>query len=167
MPSLVAANSDAQDVFAISNIEIVESNPAPGIFRLFVFILPYACSSLPKGWLWVQGLLPSVCKIHTFRIILLISQFIGSFGFTIGTACMSVIGNKGHTALQLWRMPSSGILRCVALVRTDVSEELIASISVFLRSVHRLLVTAKVFPRSPILVTLVMKALLSSETFGY
>jgi hypothetical protein len=37
----------------------------------------------------------------------------------------------------------------VALVRTNVSEEL-----VFLRSVHRLLVTASVVPSSPILVTL-------------
>jgi hypothetical protein len=35
---------------------------------------------------------------------------------------------------------------------------------VFLRSVHRLLVTANVAPSSPILVTLMMEALSSSET---
>jgi hypothetical protein len=56
----------------------------------------------------------------------------------------------------------------VALVRTDVSEELNASIRVtrlvFLRSVRRLLVTASVVPSSPILVTLMKKALSCSET---
>jgi hypothetical protein len=54
-------------------------------------------------------------------------------------------------------MASSGMLRRVALVRTDVSEEL-----VFLRSVRRLLVTANVL-NSPTL-TLMMEALNSSET---
>jgi hypothetical protein len=64
-------------------------------------------------------------------------------------------------------MASYGIVRRVALVRTNVSEELSASIikvySVLLRSVRRLLVTANV-PSSPILVTLMMEALSSSET---
>jgi hypothetical protein len=54
------------------------------------------------------------------------------------------------------------MLRHVTLVRTDVSEELSASIR-FLRRVRRLLVTANV-PSSPILVTLMMEALRSSET---
>jgi hypothetical protein len=50
-------------------------------------------------------------------------------------------------------------------VKTDVSEELSASIiTVFFRSVHRLLVTANVVPSSPILVTLMMEAISSSET---
>jgi hypothetical protein len=53
------------------------------------------------------------------------------------------------------RMASSGMLRSVALVRTDVSEEL--------SSVRRLLVTANVLPSSPILVTLMMEALSFSE----
>jgi hypothetical protein len=75
------------------------------------------------------------------------------------------------------------MLRRVALVRTDVSEELRASFIrvkrigelgttlavtsihlVFLRSVRRLLVTASVVPISPILVTLIKVALNSSET---
>jgi hypothetical protein len=60
-------------------------------------------------------------------------------------------------------MVSSGMLRLVALVRTDVSEELSASL-VFLRSVLQLLVTASVVPSSPILVTLMKEALSSSET---
>jgi hypothetical protein len=60
-------------------------------------------------------------------------------------------------------MTSSSMLRRVALIRTDVSDELSASIKVFLRSVRRLLVTANV-PGSPILVTLMMEALSSSET---
>jgi hypothetical protein len=64
------------------------------------------------------------------------------------------------------------MLRCVALVRTDVSEELSASyirvtrigeLLVFLRSVRQLLVAA-VVPSSPILVTLMKEALSSSET---
>jgi hypothetical protein len=82
-------------------------------------------------------------------------------------------------------MASSGMLRHMALVRTDVSEELSASFVkvtrinevgatlavtsnrrtlVFLRSVFRLLVTASVVPSSPILVTLMKEVLSSSET---
>jgi hypothetical protein len=75
------------------------------------------------------------------------------------------------------------MIRRVALVRTEVLEECIASIIrvarigelgttlateaccyVFLRSVRRLLVTANIVPNSPILVTLMMEALRSSET---
>jgi hypothetical protein len=66
-------------------------------------------------------------------------------------------------------MVSSGMLRRVGLVRTDVSEELSASfITVtrigeleILRTVRRLLVTAS--PSSPILVTLMKEALSSSD----
>jgi hypothetical protein len=74
---------------------------------------------------------------------------------------------------KLIRMASSGMLRRVALVRTDVSEELSASfISVtrigeipfaFLRGVRRLLVTASVVPSSPSLFTLMKEALTYSE----
>jgi hypothetical protein len=70
-------------------------------------------------------------------------------------------------------MVSSEMLRRVALVRTDVSDELSASfigvfliflVLVFLRSVRRLLVSASVVPSSPILVTLMKEALISFET---
>jgi hypothetical protein len=81
------------------------------------------------------------------------------------------------------RMASSGMLRHVALVRTDVSEELSASFirvtriselgttlaqtnnrrTLFLRSVRQLLVTDSVVPISTILVTLMKEALSSSE----
>jgi hypothetical protein len=54
------------------------------------------------------------------------------------------------------------MLRRVALVRTDVLEELSASIIKVTRI--RELVTANVVPSSPILVTLMMEALSSSET---
>jgi hypothetical protein len=57
------------------------------------------------------------------------------------------------------------MLRHVALVRTDVSEELRAyQVLVFIRSVRRLLVTASVITISPIFVTLMKEALSSSET---
>jgi hypothetical protein len=73
------------------------------------------------------------------------------------------------------RMASSGILRGVALVRTDASEELSPS---FIRVTRigelgttqaatsnrrRLLVAAGVVPSSPILVTLMKEGLISSE----
>jgi hypothetical protein len=69
-------------------------------------------------------------------------------------------------------MSSSGMLRPVALVRTNVSEELSASFIrvtrpsplVFLENVRRLLVTANVVPSSPIPVTLMKEVLSSSET---
>jgi hypothetical protein len=57
-------------------------------------------------------------------------------------------------------MPSSGTLRRVALVITDVSEERI----VILRSVCWLLVTANLVPSQPVVVTLMMEAVRSSET---
>jgi hypothetical protein len=76
------------------------------------------------------------------------------------------------------------MLRRVALVRTDVSEEFSSSFirvtkfgelettlavtinrrTLFLRSLRQLLVKASVVPCSPILVTLMMEALSSSET---
>jgi hypothetical protein len=65
-------------------------------------------------------------------------------------------------------MVSSGVLRRVALVRTDVSKEIRASIirvtRIGERSERRLLLTSNVLPSSPILVTLIMEALSSSET---
>jgi hypothetical protein len=88
-------------------------------------------------------------------------------------------------------MVSSGMSHRVALVRTDVSEELSASFTgatrigelvtrlavtsnrrtlrrnaklVFPRSVRRLLVKASIVPSLPILVALMMEALSSSET---
>jgi hypothetical protein len=64
-------------------------------------------------------------------------------------------------------MSSSGMLRLVALVGADISENLAPPSSgwhfVFLLSVRRLLVTANV-PSSPILVTLMKEALSSFET---
>jgi hypothetical protein len=59
------------------------------------------------------------------------------------------------------------MLRRVALVITDVSEELsaffIRNTKVFLRGLRRLLVTANVVPSSPILVNIMKEALGSSE----
>jgi hypothetical protein len=56
------------------------------------------------------------------------------------------------------------MLRHVALVRNDVSEERSVLVDlVFLRSLRRLLFTANVVPSSQILVTLIMEALSSSE----
>jgi hypothetical protein len=75
-----------------------------------------------------------------------------------------------------WRMMSSGMLLLVALVRTDVSDELSSS---FIRvtkigelgttlavtsNQRTMLVTASVVPSWPILVTLMKEALSSSET---
>jgi hypothetical protein len=60
-------------------------------------------------------------------------------------------------------MPSSGMLRRVALVRTDVSEELSASI-IRVTRIGELGTTLTITSSSPILVTLMMEALSSSET---
>jgi hypothetical protein len=63
-------------------------------------------------------------------------------------------------------MASSGMLRRVALVRTDVSEERGASFISVTRigELGTMLVTDSVVPSSPILVTLMKEAPSSSET---
>jgi hypothetical protein len=81
--------------------------------------------------------------------------------------------------LLLWRIVSSGMLRRVARIKTDVSEELSASLIRVTRSgelgttlaatsnrwtLRLLLVTASVVPSTPILDTLMKEALRSSET---
>jgi hypothetical protein len=79
------------------------------------------------------------------------------------------------------RMPSSEILRRVTLVRTDVSEECIASIIRVItigdlgttiaitsnRNTLQLLVTASVASSTQILVALMMEAIRSSETLVF
>jgi hypothetical protein len=75
----------------------------------------------------------------------------------------------------LWRMPSSGMLRRVAVVRTDVLEEdsaFIIEVTIdelgttlaVTSNWSTLLATANVVPSSPILVTMMMEAIRSSET---
>jgi hypothetical protein len=54
------------------------------------------------------------------------------------------------------------MLRRVTLVKTEVSEE--PSALIFLRSVRLLIVTATAVPSSPILASLMMEVLSSSET---
>jgi hypothetical protein len=78
--------------------------------------------------------------------------------------------SDGHMNKQNIHIEEGRLLGCyvrVAVVRIDVSEELIASIirgdKVFLRSLRRLLVTANVVPSSLSLVTLMKEALRSSE----
>jgi hypothetical protein len=63
-------------------------------------------------------------------------------------------------------MASSGMLRRVVLVRTEVSDELPSSFIMVTRIVElgTMLLTASVVPSLPILVTLMMESLSSSET---
>jgi hypothetical protein len=73
------------------------------------------------------------------------------------------------------RIPSSGMFRRVVHVKTDVSEEIIASI-IKVKRIRELgimlaatrnrstLRTANIVPSAPILVTLMMEAILSSDT---
>jgi hypothetical protein len=88
---------------------------------------------------------------------------------------ISVMWDLKFSRWWLWRMPSSGMLRHVALVRTDVSEALTSSIirvtrigelgaTLAITNMYWLLVTANVVRSSPILVTLMIEALSSSET---
>jgi hypothetical protein len=71
----------------------------------------------------------------------------------------------GCIIVVLLRMASSGMLRRVALVRTDVSEELSASIMVTrFGELGTTLDVTSIVPSSPILVTMMNEALSSSET---
>jgi hypothetical protein len=120
---------------------------------------------------------------------LLIASWLGTQGLLLRreTPCLPY-SPYSPRVLQSWsgeptvlrRMVSSGMLRRVALVRTDVSEELSASFirvtrigelgaTLTLTStryffVRRLLVTGSVVPSSPILVTLMKEEVSSSET---
>jgi hypothetical protein len=80
----------------------------------------------------------------------------GNKGVNDGRAKPIILSVKQETTRQ--RIPSSGMLRRVALVITDVSEKLRAG------TLRRLIVTASVVLSSPILVTLMKEALSSSET---
>jgi hypothetical protein len=60
-------------------------------------------------------------------------------------------------------MPSSGVWRRVALVRTDVSEERIATI-IMVKGMSELHHCTNIFPSSLILVTLLMEVIRSSDT---
>jgi hypothetical protein len=76
---------------------------------------------------------------------------------------------KLHTQTYWYEVEEWCLLGCCAvwlLLRTDVSEELSASIIRVTRigELGTMLVTASVFPSSPILVTLMMYALSTSET---
>jgi hypothetical protein len=74
---------------------------------------------------------------------------------------------RNRNLFQPRRMVSSGLLRRVALVRTELGTTLAVTSNrrtlVFLRSVRRLLDTVSIVPSSPILVTLMKEALSSSE----
>jgi hypothetical protein len=61
-------------------------------------------------------------------------------------------------------MVSSGMLRRVAVARTDISKKIMACIIIFLRSMFRLLVPANDVSSSPILPTLMMGTKRSYET---
>jgi hypothetical protein len=69
-----------------------------------------------------------------------------------------------HSSLR--RMQSSGTLRCVALVRTGVSEKLSASFIRVTRisQLGTTLAVTSIVPSSPILVTVMKEALSSSKT---
>jgi hypothetical protein len=68
-------------------------------------------------------------KIQLWNNHQTISQFLEITGRTRYITIIYVrFGVFTFSQQWLWRMPSSGILHCVTLVRTDVSEERIASI---------------------------------------
>jgi cytochrome c oxidase subunit IV len=99
--------------------------------------------------------------------------------YLLGSSCSRF---EVFMVVTIWKMVSSGMLRHVALVRTDVSEELSASFirvrrigelgtltvtsnwHMLWRNTCRVLVTAIVVPSSLILVTVMKKARSSSET---
>jgi hypothetical protein len=97
--------------------------------------------------------------MHIIVVIALGFLFLkGDFEVLIGFCFFShIIFLVKCELMYIWRIPSSGMLSRVTLVRTDVPQ-------VFLCSMCRLLVIANVVPTSLILITLMMEALHSSET---
>jgi hypothetical protein len=81
------------------------------------------------------------------------------------TPCVSCKNRRfGGTYRLLHRVTRIGELGTTLALTTDARREEIPGNGIFLRSVRLLLVTYSVVPRSPILVTLMIEELSSSET---
>jgi hypothetical protein len=110
-------------------------------------------------------------------------KLMGTFYEAGVTVCSCILLESFGRAPSFWRMISSGMLHCAALVRTDIRETRIGELGTTLavtsnritlgrNTIHRiscsvlwLLVTGNV-PRSLILVTLTMEATHSSKSAG-
>jgi hypothetical protein len=70
-PITVGARSEAWNIFAHKNTEIMDSNSTRGmdVCVYSVFVLSCIGIGLVTGWSPVQLVLPTLCKIHSFRII--------------------------------------------------------------------------------------------------
>jgi hypothetical protein len=176
----------------LSNPIYPYTNPYPLLFYVVLFILilsPVLSCFVFFTFILLYYILFNVILFHIFSSCTLISYYI-PFSLLPElvriSVCSSPLRPFSHYhavyILSTWRMASSGMLRCVVLVRTDVSEEFSAYFisvtrigelgatlavtrnQVFLRSVRRLLVTANIVPSSPILATLMKEVLSSSET---
>jgi hypothetical protein len=136
-------------------------------------------------WCWVHHVFFFlICSFHRNLASRVIPRYLavlayGTFVPLMKIGCcliyLFVVNMYRFGFVEFWRMVSYGMLRRVALERTDVSEELSPSFIRVTRiselgttpavtSVPRWLVTAGVVPSSPILVTLMKEALGSSET---
>jgi hypothetical protein len=121
----------------------------------------------PKSLVWLEGLgqLKKVNDLTGTRACYLLASSIASEPSMlphIPSICEDLDRRKLQTEITR-RMESSGMLRRVALVRTDVSEEPSASFIRVIR-IGELGITLAVTSNRPILVTLMKEALSSSET---
>jgi hypothetical protein len=99
--------SKTRNAIDYSNTGIVGSNPTRGmsVCVLSIFVLSCAGRGLATGWSPIQGVLPTLCKIHSFTLILNWCRLVSNPSNIEEEACLMQL----ETAVLTCSGPQSGV----------------------------------------------------------